>query len=152
MKPIKELLDKYVIDPANWVDPFAGDNSPCGFTNDINPNRKAKFHMDSFDFCKMVEGPFDGILFDPPYSNRQISEHYKEAGRKVTGLDTGANFYSRVIKEITPKIKIGGLAISFGWNSNGFAMKRGWEKIELLLVAHGSYHNDTICLVERKIK
>ena len=29
--------------------------------------------------------------------------------------------------------------------------KRGYEIIEILLVSHGSAHNDTICVVERKL-
>jgi len=150
IKPIKELLIKYVKEGEVWVDPFAGNNSPAAFTNDIHPERNAKYHMDSVDFCNLMEGPFDGILFDPPYSFRQISEHYKEIGKKATALDTSYNFYTRVMDSITPKIKIGGLAISFGWNSQGFCKKRGFEQIEILLVAHGSGHNDTICVVEQK--
>lgn len=45
----------------------------------------------------------------------------------------------------------GGIVISFGWNSTGIGKKYGFEKIEILLVAHGSQHNDTIVVVERKI-
>lgn len=53
---------------------------------------------------------------------------------------------------IAYRIELGGLAISFGWNSNGFGKKRGFEIIEILMVAHGGNgHNDTICTVERKI-
>ncbi len=49
-------------------------------------------------------------------------------------------------------IKVGGYAISFGWNSSGFGKKRGFEIIEILLVAHGGRHNDTIVTVERKVQ
>lgn len=152
IKPIKELLERYVDSGINWVDPFAGDNSPAEYTNDINPDRKATYHLDSLDFCKLMMGPFNGILFDPPYSNRQISEHYKAAGRKVTALDTSQNFFSKVLNEIAPKIKVGGLAISCGWNSAGIAKKRGFEVIEILLVPHGGHKNDTIVTVERKVQ
>ena len=31
-------------------------------------------------------------------------------------------------------------------------MKYGFEIERILLVAHGGWHNDTICTVERKIK
>lgn len=51
---------------------------------------------------------------------------------------------------ICDKIKVGGYAISFGWNSNGFGKNRGFEVIEILLVSHGGHHNDTICTVEMK--
>jgi len=149
--PFAELIQRYVGEGKNWVDPFAGDNSPAEYTNDIHPERKAKYHMEAEEFCKMIEGDFDGVLFDPPYSYRQISEHYKELGKKATALDTSANFTSRVKRAIAPKIKIGGIAITWGWNSNGFGKVHGFAPIEYLLVGHGSEHNDTICIVERKV-
>ena len=40
--------------------------------------------------------------------------------------------------------------MSFGWNSSGFGNTRGYVVEEILLVAHGGAHNDTICVVERK--
>jgi len=46
---------------------------------------------------------------------------------------------------------LGGIAISFGWNSNGFGKKLGFEIIEILIVPHGSSHNDTIVTIERKV-
>ena len=42
--------------------------------------------------------------------------------------------------------------ITCGWNSNGFGKNRGFEIIEILLVAHGQHRNDTIVTVERKVK
>jgi hypothetical protein len=150
--PIKYLLRKYVENPKNWVDPFAGWLSPAGITNDHNPKRKAKYHMEAQDFAEMLDGKYDGVLFDPPYSYRQVSEHYRVAGKKATQMDTSTQFYNRVMNPLSPKIKIGGIAISFGWNSNGFGLSRGFEKIEILLVAHGGHHNDTIVTVERKIR
>lgn len=158
IKPIAELLSRYVPSGGKgWIDPYAGDNSPAEFTNDIHRDRKAKYHMDSLEFCEMLvsdESPwlwYDGILFDPPYSYRQVSEHYKQAGRKVRSIDTTSNFYSRVMNVVCDRIKPGGYAISFGWNTNGFGMKRGFEQVEILIVAHGGHHNDTLVTVERKL-
>jgi len=151
--PIKELIDRYVGNGIGWVDPFAGMNSPAEFTNDHNPDCKASYHMEAADFCKMLvpEPPgFAGVLFDPPYSYRQVSEHYKVLGKKATPLDTSTQFYSRVMNPICDKIRPGGYAISCGWNSNGFGKHRGFELIEVLLVAHGTHHNDTVVVVERK--
>jgi hypothetical protein len=152
IKPINKLLSRYVPPGGiGWVDPFAGDNSPAQFTNDQNPERAAIYHMDAEEFCKTVKGPFDGLLPDPPYSYRQVSEHYKMLGLKARAIDTSANFYYRVMNAISPKIKTGGVAISFGWNSNAFGKKQGFEIEEILLVAHGMHHNDTIVTVERKV-
>lgn len=152
IKPIADLLTKYVGDGKGWVDPFAGQNSPAEFTNDIDISAKAICHLEAVDFCHRLEGTFKGVLIDPPYSYRQISEHYKGQGIKATYKDTSYNFYGRVYNELSPKIEIGGLAITFGWNSNGIGKVRGFELIEILLVAHGLHHNDTIVTVERKIK
>jgi len=148
--PIKELLNKYVVDKS-WIDPFAGWNSPAEITNDINPKAPTKFHEEASIFVgRLKDGEFN-CLFDPPYSNRQISEHYKNAGLQPNWKDTSAQFYSRVKDEITSKIKKNGYVISFGWNSVGMGKSRGFEIVEILLVCHGGAHNDTIVTVEKKI-
>ena len=49
IKPIKELLIEEVTDGL-WCDPFAGENSPAQVTNDINPERKATYHLDALEF------------------------------------------------------------------------------------------------------
>lgn len=150
IKPIAELLNRYVIDPMDWFDPMAGNNSPAYHTNDMNPNTAAKLHLDAEWFVYNVKGPLYGVLFDPPYSPRQVSEMYKGFGGKATSWDTTMSYYSGLKTAIAPKIKDGGIAISFGWNSNGFGKGRGFETIEILLVKHGGWHNDTIVTVERK--
>ena len=48
-------------------------------------------------------------------------------------------------------LKPGGFALSFGWNTNGVSKKRGFEIVEVLVVAHGGSKNDTLCTVERKL-
>jgi hypothetical protein len=149
--PIAALLTRYVGDGKNWIDPFAGDNSPAEFTNDIHPDRKAIYHIDSLDFCLGLKGIYQGVLFDPPYSYRQVSEHYKEVGRKATALDTSSNFYNRVMNATADKIIQGGWAICCGWNSGGYGKNRGYSLEEVLLVCHGGHHNDTIVTVERKL-
>lgn len=155
IKPINELLKKYVKEGEEWIDPFAGLYSPAKWKNDRHPERNADFRIDAYEFaetCQQLTGVtlFDGVLFDPPYSNRQISEHYKEIGEKASALDTSARFYSRIKSKIAPKIKHGGYAISFGWNTVGFGMKNGFEIVEILIVSHGGAKNDTLCTVEKK--
>lgn len=152
IKPIAELLVRYVGDGRGWVDPFAGMYSPAELTNDLNPDLPSQYHVLADEFCQMVcSGPYKGVLFDPPYSYRQISECYKGFGIKATALDTSNRFYNRVMNAICDKIEPGGYAISFGWNSNGFGINRGFELVEVMVVAHGQHHNDTIVTVERKI-
>jgi hypothetical protein len=154
IKPIKELLSRYVGDGKGWDDPYAGWLSPAEITNDMNPDRNAKYCLDAVDFAKeliKISNELNGVLFDPPYSYRQVSEHYKQAGRKATALDTSSNFYNRVIDPMAKLIRPGGLAISFGWNTTGFRKKNGFEPIEILIVCHGGHHNDTLVTVDRKI-
>jgi len=151
IKPIAELLKEYVGKGEGWVDPFAGNNSPAEHTNDHNPATRATHHKEAVDFARGLKGHYDGVIFDPPYSFRQVSEHYRVIGKKATALDTSAHFYEKVKSALCEKIKRGGYTISFGWNSNGFGKTRGFEIVEILLVSHGGTKNDTICVVERKI-
>jgi hypothetical protein len=154
IKPIGALIKKYYFDPSRqfWIDPFAGYNSPCKETNDLVPDAPTKHHMQAIDFVKLYKD-LDGVLFDPPYSPRQISESYKGAGLKAGMKETqNALLYSSVRNELAPRIKIGGIVISFGWNSGGFGKNRGFEIVEILMVPHGGAHNDTIVVVERKME
>lgn len=155
IKPIAQLLSKYVGDGKGWIDPFAGENSPAEITNDLNPNKPAMFHLHAKDFAeqmpmaKYTHG-YKGVLFDPPYSLRQVKECYDKIGVKLFQEDT-QRFPQNVKELIAPKIMSGGYAITFGWNSQGFGKNLGFEIIEVLLVPHGRSHNDTIVVVERKI-
>ena len=152
IQPIQEILCRYIGKDETWVDPFGGFNSPATITNDLNPECPTNYHMDSLDFCKMIQSPIDGAIYDPPYSATQLKRLYTKLNRHVYMNDTNTNFYARIKNELAPKIKVGGYVISCGWNSNGFGMKRGFEIVEILLVAHGSATNDTIVTVERKVR
>ena len=149
IKPIAELLAKYVNGGNGWVDPFAGENSPAEITNDMNPDKPAKYHLHAKEFAAQLSGKYYGCLFDPPYSLRQVKECYDKIGVKLFQEDT-QRFPQNVKELIAPKIESNGIIISFGWNSQGFGKKLGFEIIEILLVAHGRSHNDTIVTVERK--
>lgn len=151
IKPIHDLLRKYVGDGKGWIDPFAGENSPAEITNDLNPERPTKFHLYAHEFAEQIEGKYNGVLFDPPYNLAQIKECYDDIGSGYPDdwqLDAS---FGKVKDKIASKITNGGFAISFGWSSAGFGKGRGFEIIEILLVPHGGHHYDTIVVVERKI-
>lgn len=148
--PIAKLINRYVGGGKGWIDPFAGKYSPAEFTNDLNPDMPTKYHMEAVEFCRQMQGPFKGLLFDPPYSYRQIKDCYEGIGLKVTQQDTQSEFYSKVLNAICDKIEFGGYAISCGWNSSGLGKNRGFDIIEVLLIAHGFHSNDTIVTVEIK--
>ncbi len=133
------------------VDPFARNKRLATYTNDLNPATAAEHHMDAEVFLNKLADDgvkADTILLDPPYSPRQISECYAAAGLKAGMKDTqNAALYSRVRRAARRLCKAGTKVLSFGWNSCG--MGDGFNQVELLLVAHGGAHNDTICLAER---
>lgn len=152
IKPIKELLERYKVGEG-WIDPFAGENSPAEIKNDLNPQKPSQYHLEASEFLKLFkENQFMGALFDPPYSYRQVSEHYKILGKKATQQDTSTQFYNRVLNPLSNLIKIGGYCIHFGWNSNAMGKNRGFEIVEILLLAHGGHHNDTIVTVEQRVR
>ena len=151
IKPIKELILRY----ANGVivDPFANNSKIGTITNDLNPEFDTDYHMDATDFLKMLEtDSVDTILYDPPYSTRQVSECYKSLGRTVNMQTTQNSYWVRQKQEIARIVKQGGIAITCCWNSGGIGKNLGFEIEEILLVPHGGWHNDTIVTVERKIK
>ena len=151
--PIKKMLGDEVDTDDLWIDPFANQNKIARITNDLNPIFDTDYNLDALDFLKIFDDcSVDGVLYDPPYSPRQISECYKGVGLEVSNKTTQASFWSNQKKEISRIVKLGGKVISFGWNSGGIGMKYGFEIEKILLVAHGGWHNDTICTIERKIK
>jgi hypothetical protein len=148
IKPIAELI-KEEINGGSWCDPFAGRNSPAQLTNDINPEMPTMFHLPALDFLKVLENDsFDGVLYDPPYSPRQVKECYDIVG--IKGWDGRATFWSRTLDEVARIIKPKGKLICCGWTSMGGCMSRGFEMKRILLVPHGGRHNDTIVTVEIK--
>lgn len=150
IRPIAALLSQHPID-EEWVDPFAGFNSPAGITNDLNPDAPSLHHLPALDFLRGLEDhTAPGVLFDPPYSSRQVAECYRSIGREVTSEDTRATFWSHCKDEIARVIRPGGTVISFGWSSQGMGKTRGFEMTEILLVPHGGPHYDTIVTVEVK--
>ena len=86
----------------------------------------------------------------PPFSPRQIKECYESVGFVPKGNYTQASFWSKQKDEIARISKLGSVVMSFGWNSNGMGKSRGFSQEEILIVAHGGNHNDTIVTVERK--
>jgi len=154
-KPIGEFVLRYANLSAVSVDPFARDYGVASYTNDLNPETKAEYHMRATDFCEMLSKRgvvADLGIFDPPYSPRQVSECYNGIGLDCGMKDTQTACLYRDVRNVLDKmIPCGGIVLSFGWNSTGMGVKRGYEIMEILMVAHGGAHNDTICVAERKL-
>ena len=154
IKPIQALIKKYIENGNVNIDPFANDSifRENTVTNDIDPQYETDYNMDALDFLKMYQDSgVDLVLYDPPYSPRQVSEVYKKLGMTVNMKTTQSSYWSKQKKEISRIVKQGGYCITFGWNSGGIGKSNGFEITEIMLVPHGGWHNDTIVTVERKV-
>ena len=108
------------------------------------------FHTDALEYLHCFKNEsVSNLAFDPPYSQRQLKEMYHSNGLSFT-YPMNSSYWAECKKEISRTTKEGGKVISFGWNTNGIGKKHGFEIMRIVLVAHGSQHNDTIATVEKK--
>lgn len=161
IKPIKNIIKRYqeeLVSNSLVLDPFSNQNIVIDrerlnlITNDIDPQYDTDYSLDALDFLKMFsDESVDLVLYDPPYSPRQVSEVYKKLDMSVNMQTTQASYWGNQKKEISRIVKKGGYVLTFGWNSGGIGKTKGFEIVEILMVAHGGWHNDTIVTVEKKI-
>ena len=131
IKPIKEFIKENI--GSDYVDPFP-----------------YPFKEDAITYLKKIRTNSKlSLVFDPPYSQRQLKEMYQSNG---LSLDHPMNnsYWTNCKKEIARIIRPKGKVISFGWNSGGIGKKYGFKIEKILLINHGSQHNDTICTLEVK--
>jgi len=151
--PLIGIIQKYKFPGENWVDPFAGFNSPAEMTNDLNPDAPTQFHLEALEFLTMVHDSgqvVDGVIFDPPYSLTQVSKSYNDMGLQFKGKENPTGGFPKVKAMIAQLMRPGGYVISYGWNSVGMGKKRGFGQVEILLCCHGGNRNDTIVVVEER--
>ncbi len=131
IKPIKEFLKTEF--GNSYIDPFP-----------------YPFKQDAIEYLKSIpDASVEQLVFDPPYSQRQLKEMYKSSGLSFNHpMNNG--YWSVCKKQISRVVKNGGKVISFGWNTNGIGIKNGFKILKILLVPHGSQHNDTIVTLEIK--
>ena len=151
--PIQELIQRYISRSKISVDPFAANSNLATYTNDLNPNTDAEYHIDALDFLKLLNErdiKADVILLDPPYSLRQMKECYENIGRKVSQRES-QRFYGDLRDAVDNLIMPGSHVLTFGWNSIGMGKTRNYRIVEVMLVCHGRAHNDTICVIDQKM-
>ena len=152
IKPINELIQKYLQHNQVSIDPFANKSKLASITNDLDPQYNTDYNMDALNFLKIfADNSVDMVLYDPPYSPRQVAESYKKMQMTVNMQTTQASYWSNQKTEIGRIVRSGGYVITCSWNSGGIGKKYGFELIEVLLVPHGGWHNDTIVVVEGKV-
>jgi hypothetical protein len=150
--PIGDIVRRFA--KGTVVDPFARNSGWGGeYTNDLNPETKAHYNMDACDFLNLLveQGvKADCVIFDPPFSPRQIKECYDGIGKKMGQMDAFRTHWKPERDAINKLLKFNGVVLSFGWNTVGMGNGRGYSAEEMLIVCHGPGHNDTLVLVERK--
>ena len=115
-----------------------------GHTLDLFPFPYQQDALITIRNCKTES--LDAITLDPPYSNYQLKKQYEDKG--IAMITANRSYFAKLSEEIKRTMKPGGYLISLGWNSKRLA---GFEFQEIILINHGSNHNDTILTVQRKI-
>lgn len=111
IKPIGELIQRYIGEeqPATIVDPFANDEKYANITNDLDPQYNTDYHMDAEKFLSLLDDDCaDMVLYDPPYSPRQVSESYKKFGMSVNMQTTQASYWRGQKQQIARITRRGG--------------------------------------------
>jgi len=156
--PIKNLIIKIVKENDKVLDIFANDCYIKDFlgdieyiSNDIDLEFNTTYNLDALELLKLIpSNSIDLVLYDPPYSPRQVSECYRKLDLTVNMKTTQSSYWGNQKKEISRVLKPNGKVITCGWNSGGIGKCNGMEIKEILLVPHGGWHNDTIVTVEEK--
>ena len=144
MAPVKDLLHEVLGGADVVVDPFSGRSVVGTHRNDIVGGMDAEEWLDSVDVVA------DAFLMDPPYSPAQIKRSYSEAGIPTSMSSTQNARMMKVVRDHCHRLlRPGGVAVSFGWNSQGM-LSFGYKRTHLMLVRHGGAHNDTIVCVDVK--
>ncbi len=151
--PIRSFVDYYLRQSKISVDPFARNFQECTYTNDLNPNTQAQYHMTAIEFLEMIRDKGiepDLVVFDPPYSITQLKECYQGIGIEFTQKDAQSLAYKDELFLINQIVPIRGVVLTFGWSSTGLGKRAGYLIEEILLVSHGRRQHDTICMAERR--
>ena len=129
IKPIKELIKRYVKNSDLVIDPFANEYSIKNeiickqyISNDIDTSFDTDYHLEAQEFMKLFDdNSVDVVLFDPPYSGRQVSECYKKLNKTVTMNDTNSGYFTKFKKRNSQNIKA-------KWNMYYLLLEYKWHR------------------------
>ena len=129
IKPIKELIKRYVKNSDLVIDPFANEYSIKNeiickqyISNGIDTSFDTDYHLEAQEFMKLFDdNSVDVVLFDPPYSGRQVSECYKKLNKTVTMNDTNSGYFTKFKKRNSQNIKA-------KWNMYYLVVEYKWHR------------------------
>lgn len=110
IKPIKELIEKYVRQEMVIIDPWANNSKIGTIRNDLNPEMDTHFHLDALEFLKLQpDNSADIVLYDPPYSISQATEMYKSYGKDKLEIHvSNMGYWGNCKSEVARILKQGG--------------------------------------------
>lgn len=141
-------------------DPFARaaftNHLPNCITNDLNKEFNTDFNLEFKEFAYTIQGrgfSIDLLLFDPPYSLRQLKDCYDGIGKDLELWQTH-NMWKEGKDELAKMMPSGSYAISLGWTTAGFGKKRGFEKTEIHVFEQAAREDrySLLLTVERKVQ
>jgi len=146
------------------VDPFARNHRQKGcitVSNDLNPKIDCMYNLEMNTFGELIKEKvlqgklpqFDLIFHDPPYSLRQLKEHYDNIGCELKRWQTN-DMWGTGQDALGDCLKVGGYAISLGWHSHGYGKKRGFQKVGVYVIEQVATMDryDLIITVEQKVQ
>ena len=169
MPVVQKLIKKTISQIAGKnkiriIDPFAREYRQPGcitISNDLNPKIDAMYNLEMNDFGelmyeKLLQGEIDQVdlvFHDPPYSLRQLKDHYDDIGAHLKQWQTH-NMWGRGLDALAKCVKVGGYAISLNWHSHGYGKKRGFQKIGVYVIEQVAAPDryDLIMTIEKKVQ
>ena len=146
---LPSIWDEVSKDAVLTVDPFARDCGWCSWTNDIDTETGAEFHLDAAAFLARVAveepGRVDLVLFDPPFSPRQAEEKYASGHVNVYQMP---GYVRNCFTSIALMLRPGGKVLKLGYNTNRHHPLLALEKV--WVVAVGANRNDVLVSLWRR--
>ena len=104
------------------LDPFARDCEWADITNDLNPDTKAKYHLDAKDFLQLMldehgTNSVKCLIFDPPFSTSQYKKYEKESPLELVNIYATPGKVNEIFEIARKLIQPGGIIIKLGYNT-----------------------------------
>ena len=92
--------------------------------NDVNEDRPANTHYNLKELHKHIDGPFDTVVYDPPWSVFQVNDKYEGRGQDTIKQST---LMARAIDDLTES---GSVVLSFGYTINMLPTSMNFELVD----------------------